>query len=365
MQIKDMTYDYRKIVGELLEWFDENARVLPWRSNPRPYYVWVSEIMLQQTRVEAVKEYFKRFISELPDIRALAQVDEDRLLKLWEGLGYYNRARNLKKAACTVVEQYGGELPADEKALLSLSGIGSYTAGAISAIAFELPVPAVDGNVLRVAMRLTASDADIAKPGVKKELETVLRAVMEEETAGREGFSNGKFNQALMELGATVCIPNGKPLCGKCPLKSHCLALEKNIVMELPVKAAKKARRIEDKTVLILEYQDCYALHKRPEKGLLSGLWEFPNLEGRLPIQEVEALMEQLEAPDYEMELLGDAKHIFSHVEWHMLGYKIHLNQLSSQAQLKKDRDLVWVKKVQMEKEYALPSAFSVYRKKI
>lgn len=354
-----MRYDYKKITAPLLCWYEENKRELPWRSNPKPYYVWISEIMLQQTRVEAVKEYFNRFIKELPDIASLAQVEDERLMKLWEGLGYYNRARNLKKAAIVVMEEYGGELPAEYERLLSLPGIGSYTAGAISSLAYKIPVPAIDGNVLRVTKRLSAGYEDITKEAVKKELFKELLEDMPKEKA-RE------FNQALMELGAMVCIPNGKPLCEKCPVASLCLAYKQDVAMELPVKPAKKGRKIEEKTVLILEYQGKYGIHKRGDKGLLAGLWEFPGIEGKLGIEALEEILEENRISDYDMELLGEAKHIFSHVEWHMLGYGIRMEKADREFEKQElFSELVWADKEQLEEEYALPSAFKAYREKL
>lgn len=354
-----MRYDYSQITEKLLSWYRENARLLPWRSDPKPYYVWISEIMLQQTRVEAVKEYFNRFIRELPDIEALAGVSEESLLKLWEGLGYYNRARNLKKAAAVVMEKFDGKLPADYEKLLTLPGIGAYTAGAISSIAYGIPVPAIDGNVLRVTKRLSAGYEDITKESVKKELFSALLEDMPKEEAGA-------FNQALMELGAVVCIPNGKPLCERCPVAEYCLACKQEIAMELPVKPVKKGRRIEEKTILVFEYQGKYALHKRAEKGLLAGLWEFPGLEGRVGIERMEELLEEQKLKDYTMELLGEAKHIFSHVEWHMLGYGIRMDKKCEEFEKQElFSQLVWADKKQLKEEYALPSAFRTYKERL
>lgn len=347
-----MKYDYSNIVDDILMWYDNNKRTLRWRSNPKPYYVWVSEIMLQQTRVEAVKAYFDRFIGALPDIKSLANSDEDQLMKLWEGLGYYNRVRNLQKAAITIMEDYEGELPADYDKLLTLSGIGSYTAGAIASIAYQIPVPAVDGNVLRVTKRVAGSFDDITKASIKKEVEYDLKEIMPKDRPG-------DFNQALMELGAMVCIPNGKPLCEQCPLGKVCKAYQNDIAMQIPVKTIKKARTIENKTVFIIEYQSKFALHRREPKGLLAGLWELPNVEGKLTINKTEALLQNNGIVDYEMELLGEAKHIFSHIEWHMLGYRIRLNQYEN---LSGFDDVVWVDKQQLHDTYALPTAFSAYR---
>lgn len=373
-----MSDRYSEMVEPLVEWFQKNARELRWRSNPIPYYVWLSEIMLQQTRVEAVKSYFNRFVSELPTIEALANAPEEKILKLWEGLGYYNRVKNMQKAAIIVMEQYGGELPQDYKKLLQLPGIGSYTAGAISSIAYHIAKPAVDGNVLRVAMRLKGCYDDITKPSVKKELEKEIETIMPKENPGI-------FNQAFMELGATICIPNGKPLCNQCPLAFFCTAKQKDIVMELPVKKPKKKRRIEEKTVFIFCSQNKAAISKREEKGLLSGLWQFPNIDGTLKAEQVKYYIEQLGYKIEQLEPLGEAKHIFSHIEWHMTGYKITIGEqtidsmiylplkeegvyevCSEIGQLKQIFDLcIWADKKEIEQVYTLPTAFEVYRKKI
>lgn len=353
-----MEYNYGIIVKDLLLWFQENARVLPWREQKNPYYIWVSEIMLQQTRVEAVKEYFLRFIKELPNVQALAEVEEDKLLKLWEGLGYYNRVKNMQKAAIQIMEQYHGKLPADYEALLKLKGIGTYTAGAIASIAYEIPVPAVDGNVLRVAKRLAGSYDDIAKASVKKDLEEALIKIMP------DGHS-GAFNQSLMELGAIVCLPNGAPLCEKCPVQKYCLAYKKDIVMELPVKSKKKARTIEEKTVFLIEYQKQYALHQRSGNGLLAGLWELPNIEGKFEEKQVWDFLEQSNLPVVEIKRLGEAKHIFTHKEWHMLGYAVKISDKAVKNANKYNgfRKLVWADKKEIREKYALPSAFRAYQK--
>lgn len=378
-----MNYDYSLIVEPLIAWFEQEKRILPWRSNsvkegnPSAYYVWISEIMLQQTRVEAVKEYFRRFTIELPDVKALAEVEEDKLLKLWEGLGYYNRARNLQKAAKIIMTDYNGQLPADYKALLGLPGIGSYTAGAIASQAYGIAEPAVDGNVLRVTKRLAGSYDDISKASVKKELEQTLKEVMPQSVKEGEYNRPGAFNQALMELGAIVCIPNGKPLCEKCPVRENCIAYKKDIAMELPVKPSKKGRKLEDKTVLIIEYQGKYAIHQRGSKGLLAKLWELPNVEGKLSISMMEKLLRENGILEYEMELLGEAKHIFSHIEWHMLGYKVQIEKALAESPIlegfkedtKKNSEKIgtetflWVEKEQIDKEYAIPSAFGAYKK--
>lgn len=356
-----MTYNYFETIEYLLDWYDLNARILPWRENPKPYYVWISEIMLQQTRVEAVKSYFERFIKELPDSKALAEVPEERLLKLWEGLGYYNRARNLKKAAQCIQEEYEGNMPADYKELLKLPGIGSYTAGAISSIAFQIPEPAVDGNVLRVMKRLANSFDDISKGKVKSTLEQDLREIM---PVNRPG----DFNQAIMELGATVCIPNGKPLCQKCPVMHLCQGFKHNNEMKLPVKSQKKPRKIEERTLLLFEKTGQYRLQKRPEKGLLAGLWELPYVTGRLPLQALEEYLKESGIRYESIEPLGEGKHIFSHIEWQMLGYSIKLpaeEQVRETSSYVKDREegFVWADRKEIDEVYTLPSAFDTYKK--
>lgn len=315
-QSRELAY-LKQICAPLLSWYHKNRRILPWREEPTPYRVWVSEIMLQQTRVEAGRDYFLRFVDKLPTVSHLANVDDEALMKLWEGLGYYNRARNLKKAAGIVVEQYGGELPPSYDELTKLPGIGPYTAGAIASIAFGIKAPAVDGNVLRVISRIMAQTDDIALPAVRKKMEADLLAVMPED-------SPGDFNQALMELGATVCLPNGAPKCGACPVSSLCRALAEGRIEEIPVKKKQKERRREEKTVFILlDPENRMVLRKRPESGLLSGMWELPSVEGSLSREQACAVLEQ-----QGVALVGDglaeagqAKHIFSHVEWHMTGY--------------------------------------------
>lgn len=344
-------YEYSKIVEPLLAWYDTNGRELPWRSYPTPYYVWVSEIMLQQTRVEAVKGYFKRFIAELPTIEDLAKASEDKLLKLWEGLGYYNRVRNMQQAAITVMEQHNGELPQDYDTLLTLKGIGSYTAGAILSIAYGQQRPAVDGNVLRVMKRLAGSYDDILKTSVKTDMERQLLSIIPKRA--------GAFNQAVMDLGAMVCIPNGAPLCNQCPLVAYCQANKKKIQIELPVKTKKKPRRVEEKTILLLEYQGKYALHKRAKKGLLAGLWELPSVNGKCSKDEIAHILEQ-EGRTGRITELGPAKHIFSHVEWSMVGYQVTLLE-----SLEAKEEYVWITPEELEREYAVPTAFSAYTKKI
>ena len=345
-------YPIERLIQPLLEWYPSHARVLPWREDASPYRVWVSEIMLQQTRVEAVKPYFERFLTALPDIASLAQCPQDRLLKLWEGLGYYNRARNMQAAARTVMEEYGGELPADFEALLKLKGIGNYTAGAIASIAYGIPVPAVDRNVLRILMCVSEDDSDIMKQSVKSEAERLLLPVIPKDNAAM-------LTQAMMELGATVCVPNGEPKCGECPWQKHCLAFAHQSFQSLPRKGKPKPRKIEEKTVLVIRDGEKVLLHRRPKKGLLAGMYEFPNLEGHLSREEVARYVEGLELLPLKIEPLEQAKHIFSHIEWQMTGYMVRVAQLD-EADLHKE-GYVFAESYVSEEKYAIPAAFSRY----
>ncbi len=340
------------IAKPLLTWYDSGRRILPWREDPTPYHVWLSEIMLQQTRVEAVKPYYDRFICRLPDIESLASVEEEELLKLWEGLGYYNRARNLKKSAIQISTEYGGKMPEDYDKLMELTGVGSYTAGAIASIAFGKPVPAVDGNVLRILSRLRADDRDIMDAKVKKAIEEELRAVIPKERPG-------DFNQALMELGATVCVPNGSPKCGQCPWKEICQAKRQGNASEYPKKRAKKARSIEKKTVLLIQYEQRIALNKRPSEGLLAGMYEFPSIEGHQEEKKVIAYLKQLGVMPLRIRRLEPAKHIFTHKEWHMTGYYIRVDDLTGMG------EYVFVDPAEIKNKYPVPSAYAAYMKLI
>lgn len=340
------------IAKPLLTWYDSGRRILPWREDPTPYHVWLSEIMLQQTRVEAVKPYYDRFIRRLPDIESLASVEEEELLKLWEGLGYYNRARNLKKSAIQISTEYGGKMPEDYDKLMELTGVGSYTAGAIASIAFGQPVPAVDGNVLRILSRLRADDRDIMDTKVKKAIEEELRAVIPRERPG-------DFNQALMELGATVCVPNGSPKCGQCPWKEICQAKKQGNASEYPKKRAKKARSIEKKTVLLIQYEQRIALNKRPSEGLLAGMYEFPSIEGHQEEKKVIAYLKQLGVMPLRIRRLEPAKHIFTHKEWHMTGYYIRVDDLTGMG------EYVFVDPAEIKNKYPVPSAYAAYMKLI
>lgn len=337
----------------LLNWFYANHRILPFRSDPTPYHVWLSEIMLQQTRVSAALPYYERFLAALPDIPALAACEEEKLHKLWEGLGYYSRVRNLQKAAKIVCEQYGGELPADYDALRALPGIGDYTAGAIASISFGLPVPAVDGNVLRVFSRLYNDDSLITDPKVKR---AFTARVMKHQPPA----APGDYNQALMELGALVCVPNGAPLCEQCPLAHLCQARAAGTALSLPRKAAPKARRIEPVTLAVVRSPAGVLLQQRPEKGLLAGLWQPVLWENEtLTPDEARARLAALGVtctPD-AAKALRPAKHIFSHIEWQMQGYLFAADTQPAPA------GCVWAGPEQLAAEYTLPGAFKAYKK--
>ena len=301
----------------LLGWYEQNKRMLPWRENRDPYRVWVSEIMLQQTRVEAVKGYYARFLEALPTVEALASCDDDRLHKLWEGLGYYSRVRNMKKCAIAIVEDHGGKFPQNHEAILALPGVGAYTAGAICSICFDMPTPAVDGNVLRVVSRLLDDATPIDLPAHKKAVQKALEEIYPQ--------AAGSFTQALMELGATVCGPNRQPVCESCPCSEVCLSFHRCTAASLPVKTPKKGRREEDRTVLILRCDGRYAVLQRPGSGLLAGLWQLPDMEGRLEATQVLKYLEELGAKPRELLRQTDKKHIFTHIQWNMRGFYLEL----------------------------------------
>ena len=334
----------------LIPWYEAHKRELPWRKDKEPYHVWLSEIMLQQTRVEAVKEYYWRFLTALPTIADLAEAPEEQILKLWEGLGYYNRVRNLQKAAQRICADYAGVFPSEYAQIRSLSGIGDYTAGAIASICFDAPTPAVDGNVLRVYSRLLADDANIDLQTTKKRITGKLQ-----ETYPRK--NPGIATQALMELGATVCVPNGAPRCDVCPVAEICQARKQDTWRNLPVRSEKKKRKIVEKTVFVLLTDDTVALHKRSASGLLAGMWEFPNVDAKLDKQEAVTQVTSWQAEPVDLLMQTSYTHIFSHVEWHMTAYYIRCR--------KTNKKWKWVTKESLDETYALPSAFRPFREQI
>lgn len=333
------------IAPALLGWFEENKRILPFRQEPSPYHIWVSEIMLQQTRVSAAVPYYLRFIEALPDIPALAACPEEQLHKLWEGLGYYSRVRNLQKAAQLVCQQYGGELPGDLDALKALPGIGDYTAGAIASIGFGLPAPAVDGNVLRVFSRLYNDASDITDGKTKA---AFTQWVMEHQPPGRPGA----YNEALMELGALICLPNGEPLCGQCPLATICRARAAGTQNQLPVKAPKKARKIQPITVALIHSPQGWLVQQRPAAGLLAGLWQPMLFEEALTREELQARVKQLVGEVTPGQLLPGAKHIFTHIEWHLSGWQFEAEAVPLPT------GYAWATAQELAEVYTLPNAF-------
>ncbi|MEG1988831.1 MAG: A/G-specific adenine glycosylase [Oscillibacter sp.] len=331
----------------LLAWYRASARALPWRQTRDPYRIWVSEIMLQQTRVAAVLGYYARFLAAFPSVEALAAAPEDALMKQWEGLGYYSRARNLQAAAKRIVAA-GGVFPGDYEGLLALPGIGDYTAGAIASAAFGLRVPAVDGNVLRVMTRLTDCHDNIGDPAAKRAIRAAVAAILPEQPADLR-----QFNQALMELGAVICGPGGPPKCEICPVKTLCLGHARKTAENLPVKTAKKTRKMQEKTIFLLEKGGKIALRKRSDSGLLASLWEFPNVEGALDEENAPAAVAAwgLHAKCWRKKLT--AKHIFTHVEWHMTGYSLEVSGAGP-------ADFLWVDAAGLSR-CAVPSAFAKY----
>ena len=340
----------QRIRNLLLGWYSDHFRALPWRIDVTPYHVWISEIMLQQTRIEAVMPYYARFLDAIPDIQTLATLSEPELLKLWEGLGYYSRARNLQKAARILVDQYDGELPSDYERLLALPGIGEYTAGAIASIAFSIPVPAVDGNVMRVLSRLYGDDTDVLSAAGKKRFTDLAWELVSEQQPGR-------FNQALMELGETICTPKGTPRCAECPLRTECRALAQSRVAELPVRIKKTKRSVEKRAVLVVKAVDVdkpmVLLHRRGDSGLLAGLWELPNTTAK---DALEALPQSLRSLCRPVGALPEGKHLFSHIEWQMTGL---LYEMTVPEGLPESYALATLDEIRSD--YPLPSAFRTY----
>ncbi len=357
-----------RMAMRLLAWYRENRRVLPWREDPTPYHVWLSEIMLQQTRVEAVKEYYARFLAALPDISSLAAAPEDQVMKLWEGLGYYSRARNLQKAAKVVCTEYQGRMPETAAALRKLPGIGAYTAAAIASIACGEPEPALDGNLMRVFSRVTRYEGEICQRASKEAAERFYRGLFMAAPAGPGQSSNlyGSLNQALMDLGATICLPNGAPACGACPLSACCTIHLQAPGREaaLPIMPARKPRKVQRYTVFLLQDADRIALRRRPPKGLLAGLFEFPMTEGHLTEREALQYVRKLGFSPIRIEDAGAARHIFTHVEWDMVGYAVRVDEL---AKIRYDSnggggDIILAAADEIRGRYPIPSAFRRYR---
>ena len=377
---RETAAEEKKQTDELLTWYAENRRILPWREDPTPYHVWLSEIMLQQTRVEAGKAYYLRFLESLPDIASLAAASEEVYLKLWEGLGYYSRVRNLHKAAVMIMEEYGGKMPDSPEKLEKLPGIGPYSAAAIASIAFQKPAVSVDGNLLRVFARMMEYGEDIKAPAARK-------AALAYYGAGiSKAKRPGDFNQALMDLGAGICLPNGEPLCLLCPWKERCLAHRDGRETAYPEVPPKKERKKEKLTVFLIRSGDFLAVRRRGEEGLLAGLWEFPNVPGWLKEEEAEGVLAKMglwkedsgcpgELAEFspgpksriETEILRKlptAKHIFSHIEWHMTGYEAQVPPFSEKEREKLRRSGIFlVTRKELMETYSIPSAFEKYKK--
>ncbi len=355
-------------VKPLVDWYAVSKRDLPWRHTRDPYAIWVSEIMLQQTRVEAVKGYYERFLEALPNVEALAACPDEKLLKLWEGLGYYSRVRNMKRAAETIVAG-GGSFPNTREGLLALPGIGPYTAGAISSIAFGLPEAAVDGNVLRVLARLEACEENILSGSLKRRMEKELREVTENAVAGGE-VSAGDFAQSLIELGALICVPNAAPRCAMCPVADECEAGKRGLTDRIPLRIKETSRRVEELTVFLVRDGDSIAIRRREGEGLLGGMYEFPNLPGHL---DRGAAVEYIEKQGFfalNMKKLPPARHLFSHVEWRMTAYEVRIasfeNENENEYRSHDDGgEWLFAENSEIEEKYALPSAFSAYARRL
>lgn len=340
--------DLKKIAKPIVEWYQNEEKNLPWKQDKEPYHIWISEIMLQQTRIEAVKKYYERFVKELPTVYDLANVDDEKLLKLWEGLGYYSRAHNLKKAANIIVQEYNGMVPKKYEQLLKLPGIGEYTAGAIASISSNEKVTAVDGNVLRVISRIIGSRENVLLPETKKKIAGMVQEILPEES--------GDFNEGIMEIGEKICLPNGVPLCEKCPIKQFCYARENNLIAEIPVRIKDTKRKIEDKTVFTIKTKDGkIAIRKRNDKGLLASLYELPNVDEVLEEKAIENLIKDWNLKLIETKQGKDRKHIFTHIEWHMKHYQVTVE--------KENTEFIWISQEQLMKEYPLPTAFAKFLK--
>ena len=349
-----MEQKIKRTIPALLSWYELHARSLPWRQNPTPYRVWISEIMLQQTRIEAVIPHYYAFLERMPTLQALAEIDQAELLKCWEGLGYYSRARNLQRAAQMVVSNGETELPTRYAELLQLPGIGEYTAGAVASICFNECVPAVDGNVLRVLARLTGDDTDVLSPAGKKKFTELAKRLIPPDAAGQ-------FNQAIMELGETVCLPNAAPKCEKCPFSEICEAKRKDVALQLPVRKKPNKRKIEPRTVFVLKTEGRptrVLLHKRASTGLLANLFEFPNGDGTFNKEQALGFLESIGIKPLALHELEPAKHVFTHIEWHMSGYFATVEIPSALPE-----DYFFVTKEELENQYAVPSAFRAFIK--
>lgn len=338
-----MQNELAKMSKLIVEWYQNEEKNLPWKQDKEPYHIWISEIMLQQTRIEAVKRYYERFMEQLPTVYNLAQIEEEKLLKLWEGLGYYSRARNLKKAANMIMNEYNGIVPNEYETLIKLPGIGEYTAGAIASISNNEKVTAVDGNVLRVMSRIIGSKENVLLPETKKKITKLVQEILPEEA--------GDFNEGIMEIGEKICLPNGTPLCEKCPIEQFCYAKKNDVIKEIPVRVKDTKRKIEEKTIFVFCTENGkIAIRKRDNKGLLAGLYELPNVDERVDKESAMKWVENWNLKLLEIKTGKDKKHIFTHIEWKMKCYEVIVAE--------ENEAFIWVSKDQLEREYALPTAF-------
>lgn len=335
----------KEMANPVVKWYQKNKRELPWRKEKNPYFIWISEIMLQQTRIEAVKQYYERFLKQIPTIQILAQIEEEKLLKLWEGLGYYNRARNLKKAAQVIQQKYQGKMPKTYQELLQLPGIGEYTAGAISSIAYNEKVPAVDGNVLRVVSRVMGSKKDVLDTNTKKEITLNLQKIMPKQA--------GDFNEGLMELGELICLPKGEPFCEKCPLENICVAKKEKLTDVIPVRNPKIRRKREEKTVFLFQFKGKIAVQKRGATGLLANMYEFPNIDKKINKKQIEEVLQNWLLTGSKIKKIGTHHHIFSHIQWDMIGYQVEVNHINE--------IFIWKTKEEILKKYPIPGAFKPF----
>ncbi|MFC4401497.1 A/G-specific adenine glycosylase [Gracilibacillus xinjiangensis] len=320
-----ITINIPQFRDDLINWFEEEQRDLPWRKNQDPYRVWVSEIMLQQTKVETVIPYFQRFISNFPTIEALASADEQEVLKSWEGLGYYSRIRNLQSAVKEVVEKYDAKIPEDPDKFGNLKGVGPYTTGAVLSIAYDMPEPAVDGNVMRVLSRILVIQEDIAKAKTRKIFEQAVRQLISHNNPSA-------FNQGLMELGALICTPRN-PSCLLCPVQEHCIAYKKGIEKTLPVKTKKTKQKQKTYFVLVLEDNKAnYLLEQRPAEGLLAQMWQFPMVETKEVSENllIPFIKERYHTDCQTIEYLQPIKHVFSHITWELNVLKIKCDKVKA-----------------------------------
>ena len=341
----------KEYATKIVNWYEQNKRFLPWRESQTPYHVWISEIMLQQTRIEAVKKYYQRFIQEIPDIQTLANVDDDKLLKLWEGLGYYSRAKNLKKAAMQIMNEYQGTFPTTYVEILKLPGIGEYTASAIASICFGEKQITIDGNVLRIYARINNDNRPIDDIRVKNNIREELLKIVPD--------ASGSFNQGLMEIGETICLPKGEPKCHICPLKEICEANHKRTYQSLPVKLPKKEKKEEYYTIILFHFQEKYAIYKRSNETLLNNLWSFPTITSNKSALELKEYLKENKIAYKRIIPSITNCHIFTHKKWQMISYLVELESINNLENYQ------FASLEELIKNYCIPSAYQPFLKEL